>query len=797
MAMRKPKWFLIILVFLIAIQPYCISAASSTTANSSTDDWTMFRHDPSHSGYSTGKNLTDSAKLLWIYNSNRMVQSSPAVADGYVFVGSRDAYICCLNASNGDRVWMYGFGYEIWSSPAIYNGCVYFGADDGYVYSLNMTTGAPVWKSKIGGEVRSSPAIVDGRVYIGSGDHNVYALNTSDGTTIWSSPTSYRVDSSPAVSDGIVYIAPGDYSLCALNASTGKEIWRTHTGAAFSSPSVHNGYVYVGSVDGYVYGLNASTGAKIWEYLTEDAVSSSPTVAYGCVYIGSEDNNVYCLNASTGKKTWQSPTGYWVTSSPAVADGNVYVGSEDYSIYCLNASTGEKKWSYATGNFVESSPAIANGILYVGSDDFHIYAFALGGSTSESLHSQFASPLAWTTIAFDAIASAIAAVVVFAIVRFVHSSWRDRRKAEPIGISGKNHSWFSADNDAVCVLAILAFSTIFFVNLGSGSLWIADERTYSQWAFHMVKNGDYLNPWAFGDLSFYISKPPLNMWLMSLAYQVFGVNNFASRLWSAVFGALSLIVVFYLGKKLYNSHVGFLSAIVLGTFTTFFVFARHAMTDVPFVFFILASIYFFVLSEETENTTRCAALSGLFFGLALMTKQVEALLVPLIIFVYLAVTKRSIRFLFTRRFTLFLGIGLLVFFPWLIYMTLRFGPVFWQSYFFHSVVTRTVSPLEGHVGGYLYYFSNLVQNENLLWVILLPFAAGVCAVNAVFKCSKVDTLIVVWMSIVLLVFTLVQTKIYWYILPAFPAFAIAIGSLLYQLLKKISGHRLDLERKLK
>ena len=117
----------------------------------------------------------------------------------------------------------------------------------------------------------------------------------------------------------------------------------------------------------------------------------------------------------------------------------------------------------------------------------------------------------------------------------------------------------------------------------------------------MVKTGDYLTPWAFGDLSFWIGKPPLIMWLMSLAYQVFGVNNFASRLWSPVFGTLSLVLVFYLGKKLYNSYVGFLSAIVLGTFTTFYVFARHAMTDVPFVFFILASIYFFVLSEKTEK----------------------------------------------------------------------------------------------------------------------------------------------------------------------------------------------------
>jgi 4-amino-4-deoxy-L-arabinose transferase-like glycosyltransferase len=398
---------------------------------------------------------------------------------------------------------------------------------------------------------------------------------------------------------------------------------------------------------------------------------------------------------------------------------------------------------------------------------------------------QSSYPLAWTTVAFDVIACAVFATVIFLIVRFVRSNRQAHRSTETINSSGQNYSWFSAHLDAVFIVVILFFSTIFFVNLGSGRLWISDEVTYSQWAFHMVKNGDYLNPWAAGDLSFYIAKPPLNMWFMSLAYQVFGINNFSTRLWSAVFGALTLIVVFYLGKNLYDSYVGFLSAIVLGTFTSFFVLARHAMTDVPFVFFSLVSIYFFVQSEKTENITRFAVLGGLFFGLAFMTRQVEALLIPLIIFVYLIVTERSIRFLFSKRFVLFLGIGLMVFSPWLIYMIFSFGRDFWQPYFFQGVIARMVAPVEGHFGGYLFYLSNLVNKENLLWVILLPFATVVCAVNAVIKRSKADILIVVWMSIVLLIFTFSQTKLYWYILPAFPAFAIAIGSFLCQLSKKI------------
>jgi len=784
--MRKHTWLLIVLAFLIAIPICSAPTIVGAQANSGGSDWTMFRHDPSHSGFTNG-NVTDSAKLSWVFSTGGMVRSSAAVADGKIFMGSWDGFFYCLNASSGNLVWKYAIRQVIASSPAVYSWQVYFGADDGYVYSLNATTGGLLWRTQIGGEVRSSPTIVDGYLYIGSGDHNLYALDALTGAVLWSFTTPSRVISSPAVSDGTLCVATDDYNLYALNASTGKQIWGTHTGATTSSPTVYGNYVYVGSIDGYVCAVNATTGVKVWQFTTQGSVYSSPAVVDGRVFIGSDDNNVYCLNASTGKELWQAPTGFWVRSSPIVADGNVYVGSHDNNIYCLNASTGEKKWSFATADYVEGCPTIADGVLYVGSDDYHIYAFALNTSTTEPLHQYFTVTLSWTTVAFDTVAVAIATVIAYEVVRFARSSWRNQRKPELTLKSRKSYAWLSMHRNALFVLIILAFSTIFFVNLGSGHLWVADEQTYSQWANHMVKSGDYLTPWADGFLSFYISKPPFTMWLMALSYQAFGVTNFASRFSSAILGTLALVVVFYLGKKLFNSYVGFMSAIILGTFTTFFEFARHAMTDIPFLLFTVTSIYFLFLSEKTEKPTLYAVLSGVCFGLAFLTKQLIALLIPLIVFVYLITTNRSIRFLFSKRFTLFLAVGLLVFAPWLIYMGLRFGPDFFQVYFSYSDVSRIVSPLEGHAQGVFYYFTYMAQNENILWVALLPFAAVLSAVKAVVKRSNADALLIVWMAVVLLFFTLAQTRIYWYILPAFPAFAIAIASLLYQVGKKISG----------
>jgi outer membrane protein assembly factor BamB len=785
MAMGKYRWLLLIPLSLILLQSYYMALASSNKISSGTDDWTMFHHDPSHCGYATSNTPTSSVKLLWTCKTWRSVRSSPAVANGCVVVGSCDWRVYCFNSSNGKPLWNYSTGNEVRSSPAVYNGSVYVGSDDGYLYCLDIATGKIFWKSEVGGFVQSSPAIVEGRVYVGSGDHDVFCLNASDGTKIRSYRISYRVYSSPALYDGVVFVASDDFCVYAFNEVTGDQIWRTHTGCFVSAPSVSNGAVYVGSIDGYVYCLNASTGTNIWAYRSGGSVYSSPAVAYGRVYVGSDDNNVYCLNASNGEKIWQIPTGYWVRSSPVVADGNVYVGSEDYSVYCFDAFTGAKKWSYATESSVDSSPAIVNGNLYVGSNDYRVYAFALSDLTGETLPSQNTNSLPWAVIAFDAIVCVVVALTIFTIVRFIHLVRQNKKNVEILKFSNQKRPWLSEHADALCILAILAYSTIFFVNLGSEPLWVTDEQTYSQWAFHMIRNGDYMTPWAYGDLLMWIGKPPLFMWLMSLAYQIFGINNFAARFWSAIFGTLTLVLVFYLGKRLYNLHVGLLSALVLGTFTTFFVFARHAMLDVPFVFFVLASIYFLLLSEKTERTNSYVALGGMFFGLAFMIKQVAAFLIPLIVFVYFAATGRGVMFFFKKRFSLFWRVGLLIVAPWMIYMTLRFGPDFWLSFFIFSGIMRASTPIEGHVGSYLYYFNYLINSENLVWVMLLPFSAGLCAFNAVIKRLKEDTLILAWISIVLVLFTLVQTKLDWYILPAFPAFAIAISSLLYQASMKV------------
>jgi parallel beta-helix repeat protein len=299
-----------------------------------------------------------------------------------------------LNASTGDLVWNYTTTGAVYSSPAVADGKVFVGSEDsvavsntlivneGIVYALNATNGAVVWNYTVLCVMGSSLAVAAGLVFVCSGEQ-VIALNESTGALVWHYATGFYVESSPAVVDGVVYVGSGDKSVYAVNATTGKKVWNYTTGSEVdSSPAVVDGMVFVTSDDNMTYGLNATNGAVVWKYRTggEDW-PSSPAVAAGLVFVGSEDKKVYALNATNGRLVWNYTTGSMISSSPAVASDIVFVGSDDGSFYALNESTGAFIWSYRTGGGALSSPAVADGKVYVGSENSRVYAFGPSHAT--------------------------------------------------------------------------------------------------------------------------------------------------------------------------------------------------------------------------------------------------------------------------------------------------------------------------------------------------------------------------------------------------------------------------------
>jgi len=132
--------------------------------------------------------------------------SAPVIANGIVYTASAfTSLVYALNATTGKLLWTYDTGNSGLTSPAVANGLVYIGLGDGNVYALNATTGAKLWSYRTGSSVYSSPAVANGVVYIGSDDGNFYALNAATGVKLWSYATGGSVGD-PVVANGRVYV---------------------------------------------------------------------------------------------------------------------------------------------------------------------------------------------------------------------------------------------------------------------------------------------------------------------------------------------------------------------------------------------------------------------------------------------------------------------------------------------------------------------------------------------------------------------------------------------------------------
>jgi len=311
-----------------------------------------------------------SAAIRWTYRTSGPVDSSPAVADGTIYVGSDGGYVYALDAGTGRLLWRQHTDGPVGSRPAVANGTVYVGSGGGYVYALDADTGSVRWSKAPGGPIDSPAVVADGTVYVGSNDGYVYALAAGSGSLRWSHKIGrVNVTASLAVAGGNVYVGCTSGSVLALAAGTGSLRWTYLTGGPVnSSPAVVGGTVYVGSDDGKVYALSAANGHSDWWYLTgtNDDVYPSPAVVGGTVYIGSGDGDMYALNARDGRLRWAHSTRGPVDSSPAVVGGTVYVASNDGYVYALDAGNGRLRWAYLTAGIRFSSPAVVGGTAPVG-----------------------------------------------------------------------------------------------------------------------------------------------------------------------------------------------------------------------------------------------------------------------------------------------------------------------------------------------------------------------------------------------------------------------------------------------
>ena len=180
--------------------------------------------------------------------------------------------------------------------------------------------------------------------------------------------------------------------------------------------------------------------------------------------------------------------------------------------------------------------------------------------------------------------------------------------------------------------AIVVIASLLFIPfLGGVHLFDWDEINFAECAREMIVSHNYLNVQI--DFKPFWEKPPLFIWMQVLSMKAFGINEFAARFPNAVCGIITLLVIFNIGKKLFNERFGLWWVIVYaGSILPHFYF-RSGIIDPWFNLLIYTAIWFFVqLNTNTMSLGRArrfmyAALWGSFTGLAILTKGPTALLI--------------------------------------------------------------------------------------------------------------------------------------------------------------------------
>ncbi len=169
-------------------------------------------------------------------------------------------------------------------------------------------------------------------------------------------------------------------------------------------------------------------------------------------------------------------------------------------------------------------------------------------------------------------------------------------------------------------------------------------------------------------LSFH-DHPPLVFLVQHVSIKLFGENNFALRLPSALLGIASIYLVFLLGSLLFSSGAGLISAGLLSVTVNHVYISRIGMQESYVIFFMLLASYFFIRAVRNHRSFIPA---GIAIGFALLTKYNAFILFPLFGTYLLLYHRASFRL---KSLWISIGVALLIFSPVIVYNLMLYRTV--------------------------------------------------------------------------------------------------------------------------
>jgi len=323
---------------------------------------------------------------------------------------------------------------------------------------------------------------------------------------------------------------------------------------------------------------------------------------------------------------------------------------------------------------------------------------------------------------------------------------------------------------------VIVFAAICF-RLGHLPLLAPDEGRNAEVSREMRASGARLVP-TYNGVD-YLDKPAFYFKTVAISLAVFGQNETAARIPSAAFGVGLVVMVVAFCRKVHGTRCGLLAAIVVATTPLYFVNARIVIFDSALAFFVCGAIFAGYLAEATAGRARRIwyLFGAASVGLATLVKGPVGFLIPTL--VLLCFNRLEGRTGAWKR--LFAPLNLVVFFaitlPWFVGLCCAH-----RDFFHYGLVeesfNRFTTARRFHRSERVYFYPLIVAGFFFPWSLLLP-EASVATWKERWAKHPADRLCVLWSVVVIVFFSLSQSKLPGYILSV----TVACGILLARLLE--------------
>jgi 4-amino-4-deoxy-L-arabinose transferase-like glycosyltransferase len=275
----------------------------------------------------------------------------------------------------------------------------------------------------------------------------------------------------------------------------------------------------------------------------------------------------------------------------------------------------------------------------------------------------------------DVFAGALLGLVVAGVAARRHAAAQTRGSGD---VSARAPSP-AARSVALLVLLLLP---LFFFRLGESGLWDPDEGRYAEIPREMLERGDLVTPTLDGAV--YFEKPPLFYWAVAGAFRVFGQQEGAARLVSALAAAGGVLAAWWLGRRTFGERAGLLGAVILATSVLWASLAHVVVIDTLFSTLLFVALALWWTGHVTRGGPAWAAFAGAWvgLGLAVLAKGPVALILAGGIVGLFVLLARRWSALARRELWLTAPLLLLVAAPWFVLVSARhpeFNHFFWYQ----------------------------------------------------------------------------------------------------------------------